>query len=195
MRHEAEKSEKYERMIKMYLIGWAVITLIYIVSVVLIRKECKKYKQIVTENAEAYCSGVEAAADELRKELGQKEKELADERNKITELTGNFDEMIRERIHLGVIVCSLEKEKISLKKECEIYQAILIEHGLWTEPTEAAPDEGTYEEAVEETPAELPPGEIVCDEVEEENNPSVSEADSSLCTEEPLMEVENEEVD
>ena len=58
MRHEAEKSEKYERMIKMttYSIGWAVITLICIVSVVLISKE-----------------------------LGQKEKELADERNKITD--------------------------------------------------------------------------------------------------------------
>ena len=48
---------------------------------------------------------------------------------------------------------------------------------------------------MEETPAELPPGEIVCDEVEEENTPSVSEADSSLCTKEPLVEVENEEVD
>ena len=182
MRHEAEKSEKYERMIKMttYSIGWAVITLICIVSVVLISKE-----------------------------LGQKEKELADERNKITELTGNFDEMVCERNHLRVIVCSLEKEKNKLEevvadlgecltlanKECEIYQAILIEHGLWTEPTEAAPDEGTYEEAVEETPAELPPGEIVCDEVEEENNPSVSEADSSLPEGAKAVEVENEDVD
>ncbi|MBR5535759.1 MAG: hypothetical protein IKU60_03835 [Clostridia bacterium] len=77
--------------------------------------------------------------------------------------------------------------------------AVEIEQRWWNRdertPFEAEIIEKLKELCEGETPAELPPGEIVCDEIEEENNPSVSEADSSLCTKEPGVEVENEEVD